>query len=312
VKSRQMYTTIAVSVVCCVVACLTIVPQAYAGPCNHAGVGDTVYGVTNLGGPQILPQFIFDNFTCLNDIMASPGGGFALTFPVVGNNIRQYGPSPMPFFSVQLGGGNRNGPFGVGETVVTPSFAAFYLANPAGGSPSASYMITSWESAFVAPAAGQFLGTYLSIGGTLPALGSADAVALQSEVSVNGGAFTALPTEILAFRRNGLPVLGGNAFAFLQVGTGFEGLAVDRFGLDGLGGIRPGDRLLIDSTLTAVADPASLESIAPDPTLVADVGGLPQYSLVDTGASVPEPGTLGLLGGGFLSCTLYLRKRLGR
>jgi PEP-CTERM motif len=311
-KTPLSYRLIAGTVALYVLAWLTFIQPAVAAPCNPVGLGDTVYGVTNLGGPQGAPVFIPNNFTCLNDIMASPGGGFALTFPVVGNNIAQFGPTSTPFFSAWTGGGNRNGPFGAALTLVTPSTAAFLLSNARTASSSVSYMITSWESRFIAPAAGQFLGTYLSIGGFLPALGSADAVALQSEVSVNGGAFIALPTEILAFRRNGPPVLSGNSVAFLQLGTGFEGLAVDRFGLDGLAGIRPGDNLVIDSTLTALADPASIDSIVPDPTLVNEVGGLPEYSLADTGAQIPEPSTLGLLGTGFVGIAAFLRKRVPR
>src|SRR6185312_14597963 len=61
---------------------------AEAGLIYNGSRGDIVFGVTSYGGgSQITPKWIGNNFTGLNDILASPGGTFQLANPVIANNI---------------------------------------------------------------------------------------------------------------------------------------------------------------------------------------------------------------------------------
>jgi hypothetical protein len=172
-------------------------------------------------------------------------------------------------------------------------------------------MITSWESVFAVPAgvAGGQIGTFLSIAGALPALGSADAVALQTEISINGGAFAPLPSLILAAAHNGNFVALGGQGGVILYGPGdasFTGLAIDNLAAFGALG---GANITAISTLTALADPASIDSIMADPTLAAQLGGLPQFTLASGAGQVPEPESINLLAVGLAGFAMYARRR---
>ena len=301
-------------------ACLTVMtlaPSAKAGAINYiGGSGDTVYGVTSYGGgAQGVAKFIANNVTGINDILATPGGAYQLANPVVGNNIFQT-PANLPttFFSFQIGGGNGNGAFGSGYTVVTGPQIGWTLADsgPAGGS--ASYMISSWTANFVVGAGGfnGSLGSYLNISGILPAVGSADVASLVTQLSIGGAAFVIETPLILAAAGNGNTVASGGAGAIVQYGGGgtFRGLAIDNYGNFVL---PAGTTITAITTVTAYADPASFQSldIFLDPDLLAQTNGLPNFVLVSD-FSAPEPAAYSLIGAGLGAIFLARRKLLNR
>src|SRR5438270_12633370 len=90
---------------------LLVTSYALAAGINYSGGnGLLVFGVTNYGGgAQINPAYIPNNFSGINDILSTPGGGFQLANPVVGNNISQFGPGALPGAGFQVGGGNPHG-----------------------------------------------------------------------------------------------------------------------------------------------------------------------------------------------------------
>ncbi len=159
-------------------------------PAYNGGNGITSFGVAGYGAPVPgVPTYIPNNFTGLNDILSSPGGTLQTANPVIANNITSYGPVGLPSAYFQIGGGNENGALGAGTVTTTGPGVGFTLADsgPAGGS--ASYEIASWNANYTAPAgyAGNY-GNILSIGGVLPAVGSAAVASLRTVVtSANAG-----------------------------------------------------------------------------------------------------------------------------
>jgi hypothetical protein len=275
-------------------------------PAYNGGNGITSFGVASYGAPVPgVPTYIPNNFTGLNDILSSPGGTFQTANPVIANNIASYGPGALPSAFFQVGGGNVNGAFGAGTVTNVGTGVGFTLADsgPAGGS--ASYEIASWNANYTAPAG--YAGTYgnvLSIGGVLPAVGSAAVAALQTEVtSANpaspffGG--VALPQLVLADAEIAPGVfswvaVGGTGAAILtNLAGGYSGLAFN----SAVVAIPVGDAFTVTSTLTVYADPASIDTIAPDLSL------LPGFNLptFDVGAVTPEPGSIVLAGMGVVA-----------
>jgi hypothetical protein len=282
----------------------------------NGGVGDTVYGVTSYGGgAQVTPKFIGNNVTGYNDILASPGGTYQLANPVIANNIAQFGPFATTFSSFQIGGGNGNGAFGAGSTVVTGPAIGFQLADsgPAGGE--ASYMISSWTSNFTVGAGGfnGNLGSYLGIAGVLPAIGSAAVASMVTELSINGGPFALETPLILAAAGNLSTVALGGAGAAVLYGPGgtYRGLSIDNFGNFVLAG---GSTITAITTLTAYADPAMVDSLIFDPALDADLLAATGASLPGTvltsDSAAPEPATFALFAGALAALAFTGRKRL--
>lgn len=284
---------------------------AEAGIAYTGGIGATSYGVTGYGGgPALRPVFIPNNVTGFNDVMASPGGLFQTANPVVANNISETGLQVLPLGSFWVGGGNGNGAFGAGATYIGGPGTAFTLSDSGPGGGSASYAISSWTANFTTNAGGfrGNLGTYLAIGGLLPFVDDAVAAALVSNYYLNGVYQGQLRPEILAAAGNGNFVALGGSGAALQFGPGdasFRALAIDL-----LPAVLPaGDNIRVVSTLTEIADPASLFGFDPvsDPALLAATGTtLPDFVLADT---VPEPSSLALLGAGVLGLALLSRLR---
>lgn len=269
--------------------------------------GGISFGVTNYGGgPQGTPQWISNNFTGLNDILASPGGTFQLANPVVANNIYSTGIQNFgALYASEAGGGNGNGPFGAGNGAILGPGANFALtdATPGGGG-SASYGIESWVSNYTMNGNynGTF-GTYLSVGGSLPVLGSSAVAAAQTEVIFNPGAgqteYVLAPLILAA--GNG----ANGAFTYVAIGgpsgtsagmlynpltTGFYGLATDNYSAV----IPNGTSIQVITTITFYADPASIDMIAPDINLFPGIDPIP--GIVFSGFAAPEPNTM-VLGG---------------
>jgi len=278
--------------------------QAQAGIAYIGGVGDTVYGVAPYGLPaQVNPAFIADNVTGFNDILASPGHGFLLASPVIANNISQTGIAGLPLASFQIGGGNGFGAFGAGATAITGPRVGFQLADSGPGGGTASYAISSWTSNYVVTAGGFAgnLGTFLSIGGTLPAVGSAGVASLVSNYYLNGAYVGQTTPLVLAAAGNGnFQALGGNGAAVRFAGNSYRGLAIDLVPAT----LGVGNTITVVSTLTEFADPASIDSIAPDLSLLPGFS-LPDFAFSDVSGGVPEPAIwammlagMGCLGGG--------------
>lgn len=279
-----------------------------AGIIYNGGNGRTVYGVTGYGLPVPgNPTYIGNNVTGRTDILSSPGGTFLTANPVVANNIADTGNLFTPFFSFQIGGGNGNGAFGSGSATVLGPSMFFSLSDPAPGGGSASYMITSWFPSFKVDADGFAgnLGAYLAIGGRNLAQADSSVAALRVEYSLNGGAFTPIPQMVLA--ANGLTLqgvaIGGSGAVMQNVNGFFRGLSIDNLGPFVLA---PGTTIDVVATLTAYADPAFIDSITPDQSLIALTGAtLPDFSIANTAS--PEPGTLGLLGAGLVFLAWWRR-----
>jgi hypothetical protein len=294
-------------------------PAAHAGFVFGVGASGTSYGVTNYCcGPIANPQFIPNNVTTpvtgRNDILASPGGGYQLANPVIANNIASYGPLGYPNYSFQVGGANGKGLFGSAFTLVTPTAIGFTISDsgPAGGS--ASYAITSTDNTFVTDAGGfnGTIGGYLGIAGVLPAGGSAIAVSMMTEISVDDGGFQYETAMILAMGGNGNNVAAGDQWAFVNTSAGFGGnyvaVSIDNWGLFNLAG--PGHTIRVVNTITEIADPASIDSIAPDLTFLDDHGlTLPNLLLESDAAGTPEPGVLLMVGSGLLVVGLTRRRK---
>ncbi|MGP0064779.1 MAG: hypothetical protein ACLQGP_14420 [Isosphaeraceae bacterium] len=298
----------------------------YTGSNNSAIVfGATTYG----GGAQVTPQWIPNINTGLNDILASPGGTFQLANPVIGNNVAgvgpaAYGPGVYQYLNWTGGVSGDGSTFGTGAATIYGPSAGFGLTDSTpGGHGTASYGIETWNSYYTQTTAynGTF-GTYLSIGGNVGIVNSSAVAAVQTEVFVtpHGGATTeyVFAPLILAIGN-----LGGGNYTYVALSdanaasgaaivvnplTGaFSGLAIDNYAAI----FSANTSIKVTSTLTFYADPASIDSISPDLSLLPGLS-LPGESF--GGSGVPEPGTM--ISGGtalvVLSVLGWLRRRNGR
>lgn len=281
-----------------VVLTAVLAAPAAAVPVFTGGNGVVSFGVANYGGPPIAaPTYILNNFTGLADVLTSPGHGFLTANTSIANNIASYGPAGIPGGAFQLGGGNGNGAFGFGQATITGPGIGFNLTdiNP-DGIGAAAYMIASWNASFTN--VGAWVGTignFLSVSGLLQTPQAAIAVSLRTTlVSPTLGVLT-LPQLVLAasgvasgfnFQALGGP-LGLNAAMVINPITGqFSGLAINNLGL---AVIPNGEVILATTTLTAIADPAMLDSIIDLNLLPLTGTSLPDFSFVS--ASTPEPST---------------------
>ena len=293
---------------------LVMTPPVLAAPIYTGGSGGVAFGVTPYGNPVPgVPTYIPNVNSGFNDILSSPGGTYLTANPVLANNIISIGPGALPGFLSAVGGGNGWGGFGAGTIGITGPSVAFALTDPIPGGGSASYGIGTWSASFTDPVgyAGAF-GSYLSIAGSVPAVGSAAVAALRTHItSANplspffgvGGAGIDMPQLVLADSQVAPGVfswvaLGGAGAAMVNNGLGgYKALAID----NGAIVIPAGDTFTAISTLTIYADPASIDVYDPtsDLSLIADTGAsLPGYDLITT---VPEPGACSLLGLGILA-----------
>jgi hypothetical protein len=179
-------------------------------------------------------------------------------------------------------------------------------------------MISSWTSTYTIGANGfnGTLGSFLGIGGAFPDTSDAVATSMVSTYQINNGAVNNTDALILAAAGNGNFVASGGAGAALLFGPGaatYQGLAIDNFGQFNLAA---NDVITVVTTLTAYADPASIDSFVLDPQLDADLlaqagGSLPNFTLSSDSAvsPTPEPGTTALLGGAMITVALLRRKR---
>jgi hypothetical protein len=242
--------------------------------------------------------------------------------PVLANNTSSTGIVNFGSLSwSQVGGGNVNGPFGAGSGLIVGPGAAFGLtdATPGGGG-SASYGIESWVSRYteVGNYSGSF-GTYLSIGGSLPVVGSSAVAALQTEVSflnpggqVNNYVLAPLILAVgngvgsLTFVAIGGPSGHSAGILYNSLTTGFVGLATDNYSAL----IPSGTQITVTSTITFYADPASIDSIAPNISLFPGLDPIPGLVFVGS-ATVPEPSgaVLGGIATAVLSLASWLRWR---
>lgn len=264
---------------------------------NNA-VGAVAFGVAGYGGgPVPNPTYIANNFNGLVDVMTSPGSGFLTANTSNVNNVASFG-GGLPGGASWVGGGNGNGAFGSGAVSMTASNVYFNLTdiNPDGAG-AASFTVGSWTSTFtsVGPTAGT-LGSWLSVGGTFSTLSSAAAVSLRTQLDGVGGIFGAgttiiFPDLVLAAAANGnFQALGGTGALVVGNAFGWSGLAVNNLGLFNMVG---GETFSVRSSLTAIADPAAMNSmLASDlgnPAFDSLLGQLPTLSVNNT---IPEPSSV--------------------
>ena len=296
---------------------LLLASSAPAVPVYTGGTGGMAFGVTPYGAPVPgVPTYILNANNGLFDILSSPGGTFLTANPVIPNNIASIGPGVLPGFLTWVGGGNVNGPFGVGSIAISGPTVGFALSDPVPGGGSASYGIGTWSATFNEPVgyAGPF-GSFLSIAGSVPAVGNAAVAGLRTHITSANPASPFfggidLPELVLANSQVAPGVfswvaLGGAGAAMLNGPGGFRGLAINNAFL----AIPAGDIFTATSTLTIYADPASLNVFDPlwDPSLIAATGTtLPDFGVVST---VPEPGTGLLLGMGALALLGWRARR---
>jgi hypothetical protein len=161
-------------------------------------------------------------------------------------------------------------------------------------------------------------GTYLSIGGSVPIIGSSAVAGLQNEVSFlnpNG----VVNNYVLAPLILAVGHIGNGGYTFVAIGgptgtsadilynslnTSFVGLATDNDSAV----IPNGTQITVTSTLTFYADPASIDLIAPDISLFPGLDPLPGIDFMGT---VPEPGSmvLGVSAMVMLSAAGWARRR---
>jgi hypothetical protein len=303
-----------------------------AGYVYVTGVSETVYGVADYGLPAQLgnPVYISNNLTLLNDVLISPGGGFLTADTSIPNNIADTGIVGLPYYSAWVGGGNANGVFGAGQTLLTPNLVAFTLldVNP-DGTGRAAYLVASIIATFTEDGTGFggapeiSVGTWLAIAGIYGSPLSSAAVSLTAFVkSANAGspfhggrsyelvlAAAAIGNYNTVAYSDINDVVQPTKFMFNDGVSPFFGLAVASEKLPTAGMI--GDTITVKATLTAIADPMFLDSIDPTAFLISQAGPLPDFTLLGTTA-VPEPSSVCLVAAGSVLCLLGAACRRNR
>lgn len=315
------------------VFCAAMAGSLSAGVIYNGGTGGTSFGATQYvcpgaPGPCTPPGPVFsivNNFTGANDILTSPGGGYQVANPVLGNNISSTGIVNAPYFAFQIGGVSGDGSaFGSGSVLNLGSQIGFDLTDTAPGGGTASYMITSMLNSYTVDADGYngTIGDYLAIAGNNFTGSDASVAAIRGSFSINGGAPIALPDIMLALAGNCNNQVAGTAVAFINAcagnggnGGAFAGLAIGLANGGAAFNLVAGDTISVVTTLTAYADPASIDSLPFDDLLFRQLledshGTLPGLSLADTGvAAAPEPATWLAAGAGMLALGLARRRR---
>lgn len=307
-----------VGCVCATLVLVIIVPAAQGLPTyNNDATGGISFGVSDYGGaPNVgAPTYIANNFTGRNDILASPGngslGGYLTANPTLANNTSSTGAGNLPVAWSQIGGGNINGNFGSGGAINNGAQVGVALVDSNAGGGAASYMVASTIGTYTDAAgtlAGNTYGAYVAMSGAVPNIGNAAVMAARVHLSSANGASpflngVDLPDMVLAISRN---AAGNTLASYNVVGQGsawavqltdgnnglFKALAVSKnmLAVD----IPAGDVITVTATLTAYADPASIDTMIPDNDLWTAAGAsAPTITFLDT--VVPEPGALVLL-----------------
>jgi len=318
---RSACTAALLSAVCVAPAhALTLLP----GSSGVIAFGASPYG----GAPNAgLPTYIGNNFTGLNDVLSSPGGGtlggYLTANPVVGNNVFSVGPVGLPMTWTQVGGASPGGLLGAGAIAITPTTVSFGLVdvNPGGGT--ASYGIGTWSANYqqqVAPYIGS-IGNWLGIAGNVPFINNAAVASLYTRVSSLALGVIEFKA-VLAASNNG--VAGYNLVGKASHGAGltvanlgsYRGLAVNSLNVM----IPVNDVVSVTNTLTIYADPASVEGLSlanlMDLMAAPEFAGvaLPDLPLGGSGTAlpVPEPATYATLLAGLFLIGAIARSRRQR
>jgi len=274
-----------------------------AGLVYQGGQGGTSYGVAQYGGAPNNggATYLANNFYNTQgigaraDILTSPGGGFLTANPVVVNNIASTGVVGLPLATWVAGVSNVNGTIGLAASTITGPTVGFALTDAnADGTGVASYLISSWRADFQwqgAAVVNGFFTNFLAASGAFSSPLSAAAVGLRTVIYVNNVFFVDLPELVIGARTaNGF--FTGTAGAYNGNAAVFNALALGRagFGVN----LNNGDSVRAYSTLTAIADPASLgvDSSA-DFSSYFQSGDIGVNELADV--QIPEPGTIAFL-----------------
>jgi hypothetical protein len=305
-----------------------------AGLIYNGGAGTSVYGATGYTCTPCAgaPQFIANNVTGQSDILSSPGNGYQVANPVIGNNVAETpvggitlpgggvassNPTPYLFAAAGGNGGLSGAPFGTGVTVNSGPNVGFALTDTTAGCCSASYMITSWTTDYTADANGFAapVNAYLGLSGLNQTTNDAAVASLVVGYSVNGGAYNYMTDMILAIGGAcANDVTDGDAAARINAacGNGGNGGAFSAAAVDTVNGLAlaAGQTLDFESTLTVYADPANFDLIYSnlDGALLPLLDLSATNILVGDDATTPEPGTLVLLGAGLASLGLLTRR----
>jgi hypothetical protein len=317
IRTRRVYRCAAIALMAA--TSLAVAQTANAISVFNGGNGVISFGVANIAGPvgAGVPTYLANNFTGRNDILLNPGIGQS-AYATIANNTTSIGPvawGPGQFiFNVQNGGGNINGAFGSGAAAIVGGQFGYRLAD--GGIPggtSASYEIMTWNANFTQAGAAALgtTGTYITMGGFLPANQDLALVSLRTKLVGNSIGVVEVPGLVLAVERglgntystvaiqdnfNGgagaTAMPGGWATIIDNAVTGkFRAVAYNVFGdlglLDGLS-IPNGEIFTAQITATVFADPASVEMFDP---ISVDNADLLALALNSSGTPVPFPTT---------------------